>query len=229
MLHRSDLEDDIAAYLVDRLPSARIKTVFDVGANIGWFSYQFLRAYPECNCYLFEPVTSNFERIRPNLVGLEGLNANGRIKCFKLGLGLTAERQKITALPNVTINQIMAEIPDGTPFEEIEIVTGDAFCKSAEIEAIDFLKIDAEGYDMKVLLGFSQMLLRGQIDFVQVEAGISRENTLHVPLDAFDAVLSSFGYRKFRFTNQASHAVPVLTWADVVFINQNTAQRLASS
>jgi tetratricopeptide (TPR) repeat protein len=32
----------------------------------------------------------------------------------------------------------------------------------------------------------------------------------------------------FRYTNQASHEVPILTWADVVFINEETAHALAA-
>ncbi len=228
MLHKSDLEDNIAEYISDRIPHAKIGTLFDVGANIGWFTWQFLRAYPECRCYLFEPVTANFEKIQANLDRFPEINAFPRTKCFRLALGLVPERTRITAIPDVTINKIIGDAPSTGPVEEVEVITGDAFCAEHGIDKIDFLKIDVEGYDLKVLLGFADMLTRQRIDFVQVEAGMSPENKLHVPLAAFDAVLGSLGYRKFRYTNQASHAVPVLTWADVVFINEQTARELAS-
>jgi FkbM family methyltransferase len=229
MLHKSDLEDNIAEYIAERVPKAKIDVLFDVGANIGWFTWQFLRTYPECKCYLFEPVTVNHEKIRANLERFPELNAFPRTQCFRLALGLVPERTRITAIPDVTINKIIGDSPSDGPVEEVEVVTGDAFCTEHGINKIDFLKIDTEGYDLKVLLGFAGMLSRQKIDFVQVEAGFYSENKLHVPVEALDAVLSSFGYRKFRYTNQASYAVPILTWADVVFINERAAQNLAAS
>ena len=45
MLQKSDLEDDIAAYIAERLPQAEMKVLLDVGANVGWFATQFLKAY----------------------------------------------------------------------------------------------------------------------------------------------------------------------------------------
>ncbi len=56
MLHRSDLKDDIAIYIKDRVSKARIQTAFDVGANVGWAILQFLKAYPECEVWSFKPV-----------------------------------------------------------------------------------------------------------------------------------------------------------------------------
>ena len=67
MLQKSDLDDDIAAYIAERLPQAEMKILFDIGANVGWFTTQFLKAYADCQCYLFEPVTANFEEIRTTL------------------------------------------------------------------------------------------------------------------------------------------------------------------
>ena len=228
MLQKSDLEDDIAAYIAERLPQAEMKVLFDVGANVGWFTTQFLKAYPDCECYLFEPVTTNFDEIRATLGRFPETKPFPRSKCFRVGMGIVAEHSRVTAVPGVTVNKIVGDRPSLEPVEDVDIITGDGFCAEHGIDRISFLKIDTEGYDLKVLLGFAGMLSRKRVDFVQVEAGMMPENDIHVPIAAFEAVLNNFGYRLFRYTNQASREVPILTWADVVFINEETAHALAA-
>ena len=228
MLQKSDLDDDIAAYIAERLPQAEMKILFDIGANVGWFTTQFLKAYADCQCYLFEPVTANFEEIRTTLGRFPETNPFSRTKCFRVAMGLTAERSRVTAVPGVTVNKIVGDRPSLEPVEDVDIITGDAFCAEHQIDRISFLKIDTEGYDLKVLLGFAGMLSQERVDFVQVEAGLIAGNELHVPIAAFEAILNNFGYRLFRYTNQASRSVPILTWADVVFINERTAHTLAA-
>ena len=228
MLQKSDLEDDIAAYLAERLPQAEMRVLFDVGANVGWFATQFLKSYPACECYLFEPVSSNFEQIRTTLGHFPETNPFARTKCFRVAMGMVGERSRVTAVPGVTVNRIVGDRPSLEPVEDVDIITGDAFCAEHGIDRISFLKIDTEGHDLKVLLGFSEMLSQKRVDFVQVEAGMMPESAVHVPVAAFEAILTNFGYRLFRYTNQASRDVPILTWADVVFINEETAHALAA-
>jgi FkbM family methyltransferase len=228
MLCKSDLEDDIASYIAERLPEAKMEVVFDVGANIGWFTYVFMKQFRECEFYLFEPVTSIFEQIRPNLEKHASLyHPFPRVKPFRQALGMAIESGNVTKKPNVTINHVILGVSE--PNEEVETVeinTGDAFCDDNNIPHIDYLKIDSEGFDMKVLIGFKSMLDRQAIDFVQIEASLSDENKNHINIASFEGLLSSFGYKKFRYINQASsHNKPVLERADVVFISSNAAEK----
>ena len=131
----------------------------------------------------------------------------------------------ITDIPDVTINRIVPEPGEHTL--EVELVRGDEFCAENHVNHIDFLKVDAEGYDMQVLLGFAVMLSAGKIDFVQVEAGIASDNTLHIPLRCFEGLLTALGYQILFIKNQASNEVPVLQWADVVFIRSAAAATYA--
>ena len=140
-------------------------------------------------------------------------------------MGATARQARITNAPDVTVNHL---VPDGTDGSiPIEVIRGDDFSRSQGIDHIDLLKIDAEGHDMHALLGFSGMLAEGRIDFVQVEAGISQSNLLHIPLRSFEGLLTALDYRILFIKNQASNQVPVLGWADVVFIRQAAADEYA--
>ena len=228
MLQKNDLEDNVPRFLRERMPQARIDVVVDVGANVGWSAYQFLQQYPECTLHLIEPVSSLFKQIYTNLGRFPDLKPFPRTTCYQLAFGATRGKALITAIPDVTVNRII-DAPDPTrPSEEVNLTTGDAFCSARDIKEISFLKIDAEGYDLNVVLGFWHMLLEQRIDFVQVEAGWSAEHGRgHVPFDTLRALLGGFGYRVLRICNQASGRIPVLTWSDVVFISAPAAERYA--
>lgn len=226
MLCKSDLEDDIAAYIKDRVPKADIRTVFDVGANVGWFTHEFGKSYPDAEFYMFEPSPPVFQGMAETLSRFPELEYSRRTKAFPIALGHTKAVAKITIEANVTVNRIVTD--EGVPTADVAVVTGDAFCAEHGISHIDYLKVDVEGYDMNVVIGFTQMLAAGEIDFVQVEAGMSHDNKIHIHLDAFQGFLSVFGYKLFRFINQASFQIPYLTRADVVFIHERAAERFAA-
>ena len=223
MLHKSDLEDDIAVYIRDRVPKARIETVFDVGANVGWATLQFLKAFPGCEVWSFEPVGSLNDDLKENLARFSLYSPFPRTHCVKVALGDREESAEITSQPGVTVNRI-GENPNAWPTENVQVQTGDEFCRQSDIKHIDFLKVDAEGYDLKILHGFKDLIASADIDFIQVEASLHSGNLDHTELCAFSDFLIPRGYSLFRFTNQASGKVPILSRSDVVFIRDGAAR-----
>ena len=59
------------AYLVKAAASipGGIRTVFDVGANVGNFSRFALSVFPQARVWAFEPITSTYEVLRKNVGG----------------------------------------------------------------------------------------------------------------------------------------------------------------
>jgi hypothetical protein len=56
-------------------------------------------------------------------------------------------------------------------FEVVSLKTLDEFCNEQGIQKIDFLKIDVEGHEYKVLQGASKMIKNKAIRFIQFEFG----------------------------------------------------------
>ena len=228
MLCKNDIEDDIGAYIIDRIPGVQMQAVFDVGANVGWWAYKFIQHYKDTEFFLFEPVTSLHDQIEHTLsTHAARHNPFPRVKTFRMALGDAPDVGRTTKLPNVTVNHLVSGTAAGnSETEEVQIETGDRFCSAHGIEHVNFLKIDCEGFDLKVLIGFRKLLERGAIDFVQVEASLSPDTRKLVPLGAFEGLLGMYGYQKFRVLNQGSDwNRPVLTRADVVFISSKAADR----
>lgn len=53
--------------------------------------------------------------------------------------------------------------------QKAKVITGDQFCEQEKISHIDYLKIDAEGFDYEVLVGFKGMLSSGKVRALQFE------------------------------------------------------------
>ena len=225
-LHLSDLEDDIAIFLKERLPNVQINNVFDVGANIGWFSLCFLTAFADARIWAFEPVTTIRAEMLQNLARFEETKPFPRTSCLPYALGASNGLVEITSYPGVTINKIRSDKPANVPLESVHMLTGDDFCRTQLVQHIDFLKIDTEGYDLEVLKGFRGLITQGAIDFIQVEAGMIPGDPAFVGMTTLLDFMLPLGYRLFRFSNQASgREIPVMERADVVFISTQAAER----
>jgi FkbM family methyltransferase len=220
-LHKSDLEDDIASYIFERMPLYDMKTLIDCGANVGWFTYQFLKKYPKLKSYCIEPVPSIAKELINNLSRFTDLRSCDRVKVYQKAMSNKSGFSFMTEEPGVTVNKI-------SPFGslKVEVITGDEFCFNQSISNINFLKIDCEGFDDKVLMGFEHTIDNGKIDFIQVEAAVGENNSngMHVSSSFFEQYLIPKGFRHFRFTNQASSdSSAFLSRFDMIFIRHQLA------
>jgi FkbM family methyltransferase len=221
-LHKSDLEDNIAEYIHERMPAYQMDVLVDCGANAGWFTYQFLRVYSSVKSYCLEPVPSIANALKKNLSGFPDLDIDSRVFVHQTAISDYSGSAIITNQPDVTINRII-----NTPIDQsiiVPIITGDDFCIQNKIERINYLKIDCEGEDIRVLHGFSEMISSSKIDFIQVEVCIGDRIGIQKPMELFEKILIPKGYKHFRFINQASDGAAFISRADVVFINHNLAK-----
>lgn len=224
MLCLSDVEDDIGAFIKNRVPKAAIRTVFDVGAGYGWFTHEFGKSFPDARFYLFEPSPPILPHLNETLARFPELNYQERARVFPMAVGDQNSVVKVTTLDHTTVNRVVRD--DRPDAVAVKMTTGDTICQELAIDHIDYLKIDVEGYDLNVLFGFEQMLSSQKIDFIQVEAGMDLKNEYHTHFDLFRQLLAKHDYHLFRFINQASPPTkPVLSWADVVFISGPAADR----
>jgi len=113
-----------------------VKVVFDVGARVD-IDYVELRPYAQH--HLFEPNPEFFKELKQKVGDRKNVFLNN------YGLGDREEE-----LPYDPATQSFM-LPVTNP--KLPIKTLDWYIKEYKIKRIDFLKIDTEGYDYKVLLG----------------------------------------------------------------------------
>jgi Methyltransferase FkbM domain len=93
--------------------------------------------------------------------------------------------------PELTCDRPRHEGNAAVPFEAT-IVTGDEYAVAQGLEHIDFLKIDVEGAEYRVLDGFSHLLERGGIRCIQFEYGAFSIQTRVLLADYYERLAARY-------------------------------------
>lgn len=194
--HGYDLSTDIQR----KLPSTKILTLFDVGGNIGQSVKTFRFLFPSATIYSFEPVRDTFQKLQQNTASYKNVHV------FPLALGFEPGFVEIEISEDSTENSLL-KIPSNktasmAKTEVIQVETLSKVASHHKLKHIDFLKIDAEGFDLEVLKGGESLLEKQAISFIQVEAGVNSLNQKHIPLATFQTYLEEKGYYLFGIYEQ---------------------------
>ena len=208
-------------HIRSELPGFQVRVVFDVGANVGQTLAILTRSAPDADIYAFEPVTAAYRKLL--------IQAKGRsnVHCVNAALGASSGTVLISSFGTKTSNRIL-NARSSAQSEQAIMMTGGDFCAERGIDRISYLKVDTEGHDLDVLIGFRNILDNGGVDLIEIEAGINPGNSWHVPLHEFTGFLHPLGYRIFQFYDQKFEKTePVLRRANVAFISDQLASRFS--
>lgn len=177
------------------------KLIIDIGVNIGATLLNFAKICPGGSVIGFEPDAKNLLKAEKNL----RLNAFENVKIIRKGLGAEAAKVKLFKVnqANQGMNRILneADLEGDFEFEEIEIVRFDDFAKENSFERIDLIKIDVEGYEMKVLQGAEESLTKySPVLFIELD-----DDNLKAQNDSAQALilfLERLGYEIRRADNK---------------------------
>lgn len=168
------------------------KVFFDVGANKGEWSLFVAGLYPACTIHAFEIIPSTYQEL------LSATEHDSRIR--PNGFGLSDQRQ------TVYINYSDADSRAATACEiegmgfqqdfytrkiECTVRKASDYMTEEDVERIDFLKVDAEGLDLKVIKGFEGRLELVRV--IQFEYGPHNISS-HDLLYDFTRHLSQYGF-----------------------------------
>lgn len=196
VLNRSLIADTNGEHwLLDQLPEN--PTVIDVGFHHGRFSQKVIQLRPKCSIVAFDPSRE------ASGIFHQRFTEEKRINFLPSALG---KEQTTVVLHDYAneCNSLSARLdgsPDGVCTEyEVEMTTLDKACAEQDISKIDLLKIDAEGHDLDVLRGATQLLSDKKISMLMFEYAsgwIFSRHTLAEVHDFFEPL----PYRPFRLFN----------------------------
>jgi FkbM family methyltransferase len=159
-----DLWLDLRTLFTNRPPSV----ILDVGANLGQTSLKLADMFPGARIWAFEPNPSTLEKLRAAVLNQPAITPVG----LALGATKTTAQLQITG-SSVNASLLPYEKPSGndtvTGEARVEVITLDDFAEKNDIETIDLLKVDAQGYDLEVLRGAEGLLRAGRIRALVVE------------------------------------------------------------
>jgi FkbM family methyltransferase len=185
----SDLASNGERFVIDRFRLANFQIAVDAGAHTGDWCLQALSTWPTCRIHAFEVAPKTFEGLAR---ARDASTHAARLSVHPIGLSNGAGTRTMYYFPDEP--QLTCDIPrHGTrksvPFEAI-LTTLDEFCRSKHVEAIDFLKIDVEGAEHRVLKGASRLL--NNISCIQFEYGPFSIQTRFLLNDYFDLLADRF-------------------------------------
>jgi FkbM family methyltransferase len=208
---------DLFADLRNDLPRLEVRTVFDVGANVGQSVVKYLSEFPEATIFSFEPIPETFTQLQMNV------GHNARVKLHNIALGAEPGELRMN-LPEG--HSDTAFISDDGPIP-VPAQTLDHFFAGP----INFLKIDTEGHDLEVLKGAGHLLRDSRIDVIQVEVGMSPRHSLHVRFEDMKGFMETNGMELFSIIDQTPNFVPggpYMQRADAVFISKSISDQHAT-
>lgn len=143
--------------------------LFDVGANLGEYSNLLGDVFGSTTqIYAFEPSTPTYNELKQRLThsNIHAVNAGLSDRTQELKLFINKDHSSMASLYQRDIKNVSMD-----QFELVSLKTLDEFCQEQGIQQIDFLKIDVEGHEYKVLQGAKKMIQNKGIRFIQFEFG----------------------------------------------------------
>lgn len=169
-----------------------VKCIFDIGANIGQSAKKFAQSFPQAVINSFEPFPEAFSALKRIAEA-----SNGRIVPYQFACGDIEERIMVSARDDTAsqLNSIsnMAATQTSATSVEINVRRIDSICAEHDIQMIDLLKTDTEGFDGKVLDGAADMLSTGRVRCVVSEVGFM-DDCQHTHFNEIFQKLSGAGY-----------------------------------
>jgi len=123
--------------------------VSDIGAYVGDTTLWFSKAVgPQGKVYAFEPEPRNFEKLKANL------ERNRVTNVIPLQLALSENEGEIQVASGAGSSAII-QAGAGT---SVKVTTIDRFVKTNKLPRVDFIKMDVEGHELKVLAGAKETI-----------------------------------------------------------------------
>lgn len=174
--------------------------VFDCGGNIGEYADLLLKVSNKLttniDIHIFEPSQLCIEKLFDKFGGLKNVrihktaisNSNGSATLYYPWVGSPGA----SLSSNVSIAQRTGRYE--TQSEQVTLITIDEFCQENNIQNIDYLKLDVEGYELQALQGANEMLSQGKISYIQVEIGAASLATKCMLFDIWNMLESTYNF-----------------------------------
>ena len=199
------------------LPSDRKPVFVDVGANMGDYSADLLKWYPDSRVISIEPQANNYRYMQKHLQQAEMLNVAlgaevGSLTLYdrndsEISCHASMYREVITDLHHVDVVE-----------HQVDVTTLDQLLAERSIDRVDLLKIDTEGHEFEVLKGATEALAQQRIPLIHLEF-----NEMNVVSRVFfrDFRQLLAGYQFFRLLPNSMIEIPDRSIQSEWFAYQN--------
>ena len=211
-------------------------TIFDVGGNIGQSVEEFLINWPDSSIYSFEPDQKVFDILKKY--------ESNNVKCFNQGFGDKTEN-KLLNIYKETGNNSFLDINEECEIykngqhpkftngakkcttQSCSVDTLDNFTTSNNINNINLLKIDVQGFENNVLLGAKDLLKSNLIDVIVVEVILDDMYGKNNSFFELESIFKDYGYTLWDISHIYKDLERGKTiWIDAIYVSESKKSAL---
>ena len=196
--------------------------IFDVGANRGNKTAEFLQIFPSAGVHSFEPYKPLFDEIKNKFLHVQNVNLynlgvsrrKGKIK-FNVNKGVDTSsflESKYTGLNSDAQVSTVEQL-------DLEVDTLDNITQGMA-SRINLLKLDIQGSELEALKGAEKLLLMKKIDVIFTESYFIQQYVGQPLFSEIVSFLLPFGYVIQDIYNPI-YGDGKLAWCDVIFIRND--------
>jgi FkbM family methyltransferase len=218
---------DIDDMLADIRPffAGKQITYVDIGAYVGEVFLKIIesKAIRIREAHLYEPNPKSFHKLKENIKDCK-VNA---LHSYNFAISWQAGEQEFIEAGSMTkMTSLQLDATQATGVFNVKTYSLDDMASTFTDSRIDFLKIDVEGSELKVLEGAKKLLQNQQIDIIYIEAGLNRDGTQQTYLGSIDVLLQESGYRIFKIYEQKNEWMddsPLLRRCNCIYMSAEFA------
>lgn len=186
--------------------------VIDVGANRGNWTREAMRFFPDAHFTLLEPQ----DHLK---IHVQGLIDAGKVTWINAGAGDKQELLPFGISHRDDMSTFLIQPNHAETIQTIEVRTLNEIVSSAGGPPPDMVKIDAEGFDLRVLAGASDLFGKTEIFLVEAILQGDYENTALAVIQRMAAA----GYRVMDITTLNRSPKNNVLWVlEIAFLSKNS-------
>lgn len=157
---------EILELIKDKYPN-EIKTIFDIGGNIGTWTLLAKTIFPQAEIHAFEPLESFANRLTENTKNFSAIS----IHQVALGNENAINEMHVAGDSSslLPLGELMQEQYEIQSKEKIQIQTVilDNYIKEKNISLPDLIKLDIQGYELEALKGAKEAMKHAKYIFIE--------------------------------------------------------------
>ena len=208
--------------------------IFDVGANQGQSIERFKKIFAHPIIHAFEPIKEEYDKLLKKYSNQENIILNnyaigettGELNLFVTALTGNSSFNKLNAntkwlqARSSQANTTMENYTKAT--EKVKVISLDNYCREKNINRIDLLKIDTQGFEDKVLAGCNRILKNNIISAIESEIMLDNVYEKYLSFSDLEKYLIPNNFRLVGLNTVNNNLFSgIVFFADILYFNKN--------
>ena len=230
--------DSIIFFILNNLYKKKDVIIFDIGANKGQSINRFNKVFKNSIFFCFEPTKRLFELLKTKFL------KNEKINIYNFGISNKKEKIKFFDYKYSPINSFVpvdketkfyksrkkilnsSDDEDFIDSYHVEVNSLDEISKDLNVNDIDILKIDTQGFEDKVLEGCSNLLENKKIKVIELELILGFGYQKNLSFFDLEKTLSKYDYKLIAI----NHCGNILSFSnyqtDLIYVSDEVYQKI---